>query len=49
MDILTAIEKSTFWISLMDLQAWAEDFARLTDKIFADIEEHVPGCESMKH
>ncbi len=48
-DILTAIEKSRFWISLMDLQAWDEDFARLTDKIFADIASHVPGFESFKH
>lgn len=48
-EILTAIDKGRFWISLQALETWDEDYARLSAKIFKDISMHVPGFESFKH
>lgn len=48
-EVLTAIDRGRFWISLQALETWNEDYARLSAKIFKDISTKVPGFQSFKH
>jgi len=47
-DVLSAIEKGRFWLSLQSLQEWDDTLKAVVDHIFDDFSEKVPGFKPYK-